>query len=206
MMSISIGGTIAYFSVSTDQSVQFLKNDIEIKQVITQRDESFEVVESVIEQDYDYYLLPDELYPEGIVKFWPKSPYSKDKIVSVKNQGLSPVFVRTVFAYPCDTLFQFNVVETISDEKVWEWCWSEEVIEIDGKPYYVAVASYVYDGGVLLPNESTYPSLLEVKIQSRSAAEVSLYMISQGVSADGEDALTVLNERLGNDYEKLFNR
>ena len=57
MMSISIGGTIAYFSVSTDQSVLFLKNEIEIKQVTIQRDESFDIVGNVGEQDYDYYLL-----------------------------------------------------------------------------------------------------------------------------------------------------
>ena len=101
---------------------------------------------------------------------------------------------------------EFNVVEMISDERVWDWNWHEDPIEIDGACYNVVSASYIYRDGVVEPGESTYPSLLQVRVHDGSQAELALYSVSQGVSIDDEDALTVLNERLGHDYEKLFNR
>ncbi len=205
-MVMSIGSTIAYFSVSTDPSVLFVKGEVELEQVIVQRDESFKIAAVDDDADYESYLLPSELYPAGVVKFWNQRSYARDQIVSVKNMGSSPMFVRTVFAYPCDAELEFNVVEMISDERVWDWNWHEDPIEIDGTCYNVVSASYIYRDGVVLPGESTYPSLLQVRVHDGSQSEVALYSISQGVSIDDEDALTVLNERLGHDYEKLFNR
>lgn len=153
----------------------------------------------------------------------PKSlPNVQDKIVSVKNEGKSDAYVRTLIA--------FEVAESVAEVKSpgthigimrndssnasadatkpgnsdWSWEWLSDTITVDGQKYAVAVVTH---NAILPKGETTIPSLLQVYMKSNGDNEYvaklgdtyEILVVSQAVQTAGfADAKTALNTAFNN--------
>ena len=139
-----------------------------------------------------------------------------DKFVFVENTGKSDAYVRTVFAFEAgsmtaddmnDKLLHYNV-----NDGAWTWVggsniFSEDMVAtIDGVKYYLAVATYTRNDGVVTPGEVTRPSLLQVFLDPKATNELcasfgdtyEILVLSQAVQTAGfSDAKTALDAAFG---------
>lgn len=121
-------------------------------------------------------------------------PNVVDKYVSVTNTGANDCYVRTIVAIPkkMEALTVLNAVEGIT------WFRTEvedsPVIVVDGVEYVVEVFTYIRDDGVLEPEASTGPSLMQVlmtndvdfeDIPAEFVDGFKILVASQAVQTDG---------------------
>ncbi len=147
-----------------------------------------------------------------------------DKYVSVKNTGVSPAYVRTIFAFEMGEFktideFKYKVVGYSSNAvngkefPGLDWIWGDEfVAEIDGKNYMIREAVHK---DALDPDATTIPSLLQVymnkdcgndeaeKIDGNANGLYDILVLSQAVQAEGFDsAKTALDTAFGKPEDK----
>ncbi len=130
-----------------------------------------------------------------------------DKFVFVENTGGKDVYVRTVFAFEAG---KFTAKDYEKDGLVhlnrnggsnWSWTpFSENMkTNINGTDYYLTVATYTRNNGIVEPEEITRPSLLQVFFDPAVENEhikalgdtYDILVISQAVQADLSPDLTV---------------
>ena len=136
-----------------------------------------------------------------------------DKFVFVKNIGKKDAYIRTWFAFeqgsiPADR-FE-NIISTNGDATHWKWETVDTDVKIDGNEYVIAKATYLgptsNPTGILTPDATTYPSLLQVYMKPSATNEdvedidgnnngtYDILVVSQAVQTDGfdgaEEALT----------------
>lgn len=122
-----------------------------------------------------------------------------DKFVFVKNTGSYDAYVRTVFAFEAgnltveefDKMMHFN-----TNGSNWDTAFSSDELipaTIDGVNYYIAVATYKRNGGVVTPGETTRPSLLQFYLDPEATNETvesfgdtyDVLVISQAAQVEG---------------------
>ncbi|MBR6800195.1 MAG: hypothetical protein IKM61_00390 [Eubacteriaceae bacterium] len=149
----------------------------------------------------------------------------QDKFVFVKNTGKSDAYVRTWIALEQGSIeadnFK-NVIMTNTDGVHWSWEVSETDVEIkDDKDvantYYIICATYLgpksNPTGILAPETTTYPSLLQVYMKPEAENEdveaidgnkngtYDILVFSQAVQTEGfADAKTALNTAFGTEH------
>jgi predicted ribosomally synthesized peptide with SipW-like signal peptide len=130
----------------------------------------------------------------------------RDKFVFVKNKGLLPAYVRTVFAIESGnmdwTTFRQNLRLNI-DETAWSWEWVETPVTIGDSNFFIATATY---NQPLRAGQFTEPSLSQVALDCLVENDTVMsfgdsYLIlakTQAVQSDGfQDPKTALEEGFG---------
>ncbi|MBQ7048461.1 MAG: hypothetical protein IJO64_06790 [Clostridia bacterium] len=121
-------------------------------------------------------------------------PNVVDKYVSVTNTGANDCYVRTIIAYPkaMDDLICVNGISG----KTWDLTSIDDspVIVVDGIEYVIQVYTYIRGDGVLEPEKSTGPSLMQVLMMNDVDFEdipaefvdgFKILAVSQAVQTDG---------------------
>ena len=122
-----------------------------------------------------------------------------DKFVFVENTGSYDAYVRTVFAFEAgnltaeefDKMFHVN-----SNSGNWDCAFSKDEMifaTIDGVNYYIGVATYKRNGGVVTPGEITRPSLLQFYLDPEATNETvesfgdtyDILVITQATQVEG---------------------
>jgi len=210
--SLSLGSTIAYLQDSdNDVNVMTLGN-VKIDQLEQQRVNGELADFTSIEGSTEYISLFPGVYADAEPakdaddKYYAASVSNAvDKIVSVKNTGKSPAYVRTIFAFEMGSMDadRFNEIMKINWQT--EPTLGEE-ITIKGKNYMLYEVVYP---DALAAGSETAPSLLQVLLSKDANnddmkaldAEEDGYRIlvtSQGVQTAGFDnAEQALNEAFG---------
>lgn len=130
-----------------------------------------------------------------------------DKFVFVKNVGKKDAYIRTWFAFeqgsiPADRFEK--VIATSGDAVHWDWETVATDVKIGGNEYVIAKATYLgptsNPTGILTPDATTYPSLLQVymypsatnedveDIDGNNNGTYDILVVSQAVQTDGFDA------------------
>ncbi|MBP3371871.1 MAG: hypothetical protein J6L88_05025, partial [Clostridia bacterium] len=168
LLAVTVGGTLAYLTdTDSDVNVMTLGN-VDIEQIEQQLGADGKTLETFVDNK--------ELYPGTEVS----------KIVSVKNVGKSPAYVRTLIA-----------IETIaSDTFEYEASWETQGTKVgvfdcgDGKGYDLYVVTYP---DVLKPEEVTAESLLGIALGKDGTNEdmaalggsYEIPVLSQAVQTNG---------------------
>ena len=207
---MSTGGTIAYLQ-DVDKDVNVMTLDrVEIDLIEQERDEDGDLVDF---QD-NHRLVPGVHKDDLTVDkdgYWTDVRNEVDKIVTVKNTGKAPAYIRVWFA------FEVTDEDSFFDEKLhlnrntsdWDWVFLKDAnggyryLEQDGVRYVVAAATYPE---ILEANEVTPVSLRQVLLD-RSATNAdylklgdkySILVVAQGMQTDGFDtANEALDEGFG---------
>ena len=122
-------------------------------------------------------------------------PNAVDKMVSVTNTGNNDVYVRTIVAVPYE-IEEWVVLGACIPGQTWKYEQSAPgtYLEIDGEKYAYCVYTYIRDGGILKPGESTGASLTQVCMAANATNELipekyrngfKILVVSQAVQADG---------------------
>lgn len=209
-VTVSVAGTVAYLtSTAEDANVMTLGN-VKIEQIEQERDENGELQDftqakpaypavgeiawadtGVDVNGTEYKVFADGL--ENVV----------DKIVTVKNTGLSDAYVRTLIAIEAPEGFNDNLVHVNvnADEKIVQTGW--EYIQVNGVRYVYTSFTYTE---ALEPDEISEPSLMQVFLDSTANNEDcallgdtwDILVLSQAVQTQGfEDADTALDTGFG---------
>ena len=139
-----------------------------------------------------------------------------DKFVFVENTGKSDAYVRTVFAFEAGSMtaddMNDKLLHTNTNAGAWTWVGGTNIfsddmtVTIGGVKYYLAVATYTRNNGVVTPGEITRPSLLQVFLDPTATNELcasfgetyEILAVSQAVQAAGfADGTTALNAAFG---------
>ena len=131
-------------------------------------------------------------------------PNVVDKIVSVTNTGNNDVYVRTIIAMPA------SMDEPIVLNRTAGKTFKEEFVDdvtINGELYDLVILTYIRGDGILEPEKSTGPSLMQVLMTNDVDNEdlpekyrngFEIMVVSQAVQADGfTDAFQALNAAFG---------
>ena len=123
-----------------------------------------------------------------------------DKFVFVKNTGKYDAYVRTIFAFEAGNLSLDELDKMIhvntSAESNWNMSFETEdliPVTIEGVNYFLVVATYVRNGGILTPGETTRPSLLQFYLDPSATNETvesfgdtyDILVISQATQTEG---------------------
>ncbi len=221
--ALSIGGTMAYLTDS-DSDVNVMElGDVDIVQIEEQRDGNGGRVEFAGKQENggSVRLLPG-VYLEGLDKddegFYNANVFNAvDKIVSVKNEGGSPAYVRTMFAFEQGTLtadeLEALLIINWNDAVTPELVGTDVVIDgHEGKLYTVYQVVYPE---ALTSGETTEESLLQVLLsKDADRAEMDaldpdgdklyeILVVSQAVQAEGFESVgaeRALEEAFGKSF------
>ena len=119
-------------------------------------------------------------------------PNVVDKYVSVTNTGANDCYVRTIVALPTDML---DLIITNSVTGItWDRVTADDTVVVDGVEYTLLVYTYIRDDGVLEPEASTGPSLMQVlmyndvdfeDIPAEFVDGFKILVASQAVQTDG---------------------
>lgn len=206
----SIAGTVAYLTADdSDVNVMTLGN-VKIQQIEQERDENGELQDftqakpaypavgpvewadtGVTVNETEYKVFTDEL--KNVV----------DKIVTVKNTGLSEAYVRTLIAIEAPEGFNDDLVHVNvnQDEGITQSAW--EYITVNGIRYVYTCFTYAEP---LKAGETSAPSLLQVFLDSQTTNEDceklgdewDIRVISQAVQTQGfDDTATALDTGFG---------
>lgn len=130
----------------------------------------------------------------------------RDKFVFVKNKGLLPAYVRTVFAIESGnmdwTAFRQNLRLNI-DETAWSWDWLETPVIIGDGNFFIVTATYKQP---LQAGKFTEPSLSQLALSNLVENDTVMsfgnnYMVfakTQAIQSDGfKDPKAALDEGFG---------
>ena len=164
VLFISVGSTVAYLT-DVEKEVNVMTLDrVEIDLIEQERNAAGTLVDFV-----DHHPLYPGYYPNGLKTFdqngyWVDVRNAMDKIVTVKNTGRAPAYVRLWFAFEVtdDDKF-FNKIHLNRNATDWQWEFmydkttgNFDFLTQDGSRYVVATATY---NQVLAPNATTPVSL-----------------------------------------------
>lgn len=209
---ISVGSTVAYLT-DVDKEVNVMTLDrVEIDLIEQERNAA-----GILVDFQDNHPLYPGYYPKGIV-FDSDGYYMEDyvhnavdKIVSVKNTGKAPAYVRLWFAFEFtgDVSFFDNMIHLNRNMADWQWVFlkntdgSYAVLKQNNTYYVVATATY----SKVLPANSTTPvSLRQVLLDSsvtnddllKLGDKYSILVVAQGMQSAGFDSSwEALNEGFG---------
>lgn len=225
----AVGGTLAYFTDTDGAKNVMTMGSVDIDQIEQQRNENGElepfedgklmipaVYESNTNNDTwnnpktyggtvnvngkDYTIFGDDVVKNAV-----------DKIVTVKNTGKSPAYVRTLFAFEDTDDMSAKVHYMFNDangngELIYFPSNGDDYLQFtagDGATY--TVGYYVYDAA-LAAGEVSEPSLLQIFFDKSATNEdvakagdtYEIYVLSQAVQSEGFDnADDALNEAFG---------
>ena len=205
---LALGGTIAYLSdTDSDVNVMTLGN---VKIDLIEEERAADG--SLIDFSDDHPLLPgvyETLENKDADSYWTNVTGAVDKIVTVKNVGKSPAYVRVWFAFETtdDAAFFDQMIHLNKNETESEWKWeflkeadgSYTYLELDNARYVAAVATYQQALGV---DAVTPVSLRQVLLDSAAGNDdiaalgdkYSIFVVAQGIQTAGfgsaEAALT----------------
>ncbi len=207
--ALAIGGTIAYLtSNDSDVNVMTLGN-VEIEQIEQERDENGVLVGFTDNKPAYPAVGPIEYAENGVdingteyKVFTDDLKNVIDKIVTVKNTGKSPAYIRTIIAIEAPEGDPNDLIHVnVNDDGLSYTSWAS--VEIDGVDYVYSV--FTYDEA-LNPGEISAPSLMQVFLDSAATNEDcakfgdtwEILVVSQAVQAAGFDsAVAALNGGFG---------
>jgi len=208
---VSVGSTIAYLT-DTDSDVNVMTLDrVEIDLIEQERDANGELVDFVDNHPLYPGVYPDDFTPDSD-DFWVGTRNEVDKIVTVKNTGAAPAYVRIWFAFETtdDDRFLDEKLFMNRNDGDWDWIFldidgedSHEYLIQDDTRYVMAVATYPR---VLAPGETTPVCLRQVMLTASANNEdflalgdkYNILVVAQGVQVAGfDDAGTALNKGFG---------
>lgn len=226
--AVSVAGTLAYLQdVEKDVNVVAIGN-VDIEQLEYEReDPSTKGADAEIRGfENDHPLLPAVVKPgynwnaknaqiswqqignNASSNIWDPDTIENelDKFVFVKNKGLLPAYVRTVFAIESGnmdwTAFQQNLRLNI-DETAWNWDWLETPVIIGDGNFFIGIATYKQP---LQAGKFTEPSLSQVALGDQVGNDTIMsfgddYLIlakTQAIQSDGfKDPKAALDEGFG---------
>ena len=218
-----VGGTMAYFTDTDEATNVFTMGNVSIQQFEHQRVDGGLVeldpnqtlkLMPIIEKNptgvgyptADSQWLIGGYYPNldisdgtalnaRYVWLWDEAN-AVDKIVSVTNDGDNGVYVRTIVAVPTELAEHLALCYNGPGPTWLDHSSVEPVVsaDIDGISYDLFVFTYIRADGILEPNESTGPSLMQVcmlsttendDIPTNYKSEFNILVASQAVQADG---------------------
>lgn len=164
-----------------------------------------------------YTAEPTELFSYGYYGnggngLWDDSKLANtmDKFVFVKNTGNTPCYFRTVIAFetPGDLTFGDAAYDDLGVNVNSGYTWEEiGYTTIDDVRYYIVVGTYGnWNNGILAPEETARPSLLQVALNHNVTSEqmalfgetLDIKVLTQAVQAEGfTDADTALTQAFG---------
>lgn len=126
-----------------------------------------------------------------------------DKFVFVKNTGSYNAYVRTVFAFEAGNLTPDEFDEMMhvnANGGSWDIAFDKDEMvpaTINGVNYYIGVATYKRNGGVVTPGEITRPSLLQLFLDPEATNETvesfgdtyDILVITQATQVEGFEDL-----------------
>lgn len=198
---ISVGSTVAYLT-DVDKEVNIMTLDrVEIDLIEQERTTS-----GALTNFQDNHPLYPGYYPQGLNIFdedgyWVGVHNTVDKIVTVKNTGKAPAYVRLWFAFEItgDVGFFDEKIHLNRNATDWQWVFlkntdgSYAVLKQNGTYYVVATATY----SKVLPANSTAPvSLRQVLLDSSATNDdllklgdkYSILVVAQGMQSAGFDS------------------
>ena len=205
VIALAIGGTLAYLQdEDSDVNVMTLGN-VDIDQIEQQRDENGNLVDFVDGKPALPAVGPIEWADEGVdvngteyKVFTDDLKNVIDKIVTVKNTGKSPAYVRTIIVIEAPDYDPENLIHVnVNPDGLTQTAWAP--VELDGVKYVYSVFTYT---AALKPDEISAPSLMQVFLDSDADNEFceklgdtwEIIAISQAVQVDGfENAATALD-------------
>ena len=205
VIALAIGGTLAYLQdEDSDVNVMTLGN-VDIDQIEQQRDENGNLVDFVDGKPALPAVGPIEWADEGVdvngteyKVFTDDLKNVIDKIVTVKNTGKSPAYVRTIIVIEAPDYDPENLIHVnVNPDGLTQTAWAP--VELDGVKYVYSVFTYTE---ALKPDEISAPSLMQVFLDSDADNEFceklgdtwEIIAISQAVQVDGfENAATALD-------------
>ena len=195
-LALATGGTLAYLS-DTDADVNTMTlGNVHIEQIEQERDENGDLTSFT--QGQPAYPAVGEIVwdDEGVnVNGTEYQVFDEnlrnviDKIVTVKNTGKSPAYVRTIIAIEAPDGDPKDLIHVnFNPDGLTRTPWTP--IEIDGVDYVLSVFTYTEP---LLPGEISAPSLMQVFLGSEATNEdVSLFgdtweifVVSQAIQTAG---------------------
>lgn len=212
ILSISVGSTVAYLT-DVDQDVNVMTLDrVEIDLIEQERNAAGTLVDF-----QDNHPLYPGVYPDGIVmgadNYFDDTSVRNaiDKIVTVKNTGKAPAYIRLWFAFEVTEEDNFFKKKIHLNRNTTDWQWefltntdgSYTLLKQDGFYYVVATATYPKE---LASGATTPVSLRQVLLDSSATNDdflalgdkYSIFVVAQGVQTAGFDnAVQALNESFG---------
>jgi predicted ribosomally synthesized peptide with SipW-like signal peptide len=226
--ALAIAGTIAYLTDTDSKTNVMTVGSVDIEQIEQEYNANGELVDFTQAKPLMPYV--------GTLGWKNTNNYAYrsftmnnvvDKYVSVKNNGKSDAYVRTLIAFEMGEMTTAEWAKAISvsinsatrADFAGTWSWSAfdadaMVIEVDGHNYALYVATHQ---NAVKPGETTIPSLLQVymdkscdnaevtKIDGNENGTYDILVFSQAVQAAGfENAKTALDTAFGKTAERAL--
>lgn len=207
---VSVGSTVAYLT-DVDQDVNVMTLDrVEIDLIEEERGATGTLVEFVDNHPLYPGVHPDEMNI-GADGYWTGVHNAVDKIVTVKNTGKAPTYVRLWFAFEVTGNDSFFDEKLHLNNNATDWRWeflknqdgSYAFLKQNDTRYVVAVATY---DQALISGATTPRSLVQVLLDSSATNDdfialgdkYSILVVAQGMQTAGFDsAVEALNEGFG---------
>lgn len=199
--AVSIGATLAYLT-DTDEDVNVMTlGNVYIDQIEQERVDQEGNQNTLVDFEQNKPLLP-AVYPGSEIPMAPADQWVVpkdeawsvlednknvvDKFVTVENTGKSDAYIRTIFAFEQDD----NLIHLVKNEGSWVWEMDVATIELDGRPYSIAVATYTEP---VAPGKTTIPSLKQVYMDKTATNEYcaqfgetyDILVFSQAIQTNG---------------------
>ena len=205
VIALAIGGTLAYLQ-DEDSNVNVMTlGNVKIEQIEQQRGDDGKLEDFVDGKPALPAVGPIEWATEGVdvngteyKVFTDDLKNVIDKIVTVKNTGKSPAYVRTIIVIEAPDYDPENLIHVnVNPDGLTQTAWAP--VELDGVKYVYSVFTYTE---ALKPDEISAPSLMQVFLDSDADNEFceklgdtwEIIAISQAVQVDGfENAATALD-------------
>lgn len=203
---MAIGGTVAYFT-DTDEII----NVMDVGNINIRQDEKEREADNTLgDFENDELLMPSSYFangekpegePFGSMELWPNSTGAIDKLVNVVNEGESPAYVRTIFAFENSNdvdgrgLIIKRVNENVTDG---EWKDLDLDVTIDGQEYRL----YSYTYAKPLEKDATAPySLMQFAMAGEAGnddstaidGEYRILAFTQAVQSENMGSITGTN-------------
>jgi len=205
--SLALGGTIAYLSdTDSDVNVMTLGN---VKIDLIEKERAADGSMTDFTDNHPLHPGVYEALATDTEGYWANVSGAVDKVVTVKNVGKSPAYVRVWFAFETtnDAAFFDQMIHLNKNETESEWKW-EFLKEADGSYTYLALDNARYVAAVatyqqpLAVDAVTPVSLRQVLLDSAAdnddiaalGDKYSIFVVAQGIQTAGfgsaEAALT----------------
>ena len=205
LLLISVGSTIAYLT-DVDKEVNVMTlGRVEIDLIEQERNST-----GILVDFQDFHPLYPGYYPKGLDAFdkdgyWLNVQNAVDKVVTVKNTGAAPAYVRLWFAFEVtdEASFFDSKIHLNKNDSDWQWEFmydkatgQYDFLTQDGSRYVVAIATY---NQVLAPNATTPVSLRQVLLDSSATNDdyiklgdqYGIFVVAQGMQTAGFDSAAV---------------
>ena len=209
VLFVSVGSTVAYLT-DVEQEVNVMTlGRVEIDLIEQERNSAGTLVNF-----QDNHPLYPGVHKNGLIVgtdgYWVDVRNAIDKIVTVKNTGKAPAYVRLWFAFEVtdDNKFFDGKIHLNRNTADWQWDFMKDdsgyqYLTLNGSRYVVATATY---NKVLTSNTTTPVSLRQVLLDSSATNDdfvklgdkYSIFVVAQAMQTEGFDsAVEALAEGFG---------